>query len=397
MQSFVRMIMMVRGRRRGLQVGGPKGQQLPVRRAGAATSPAHTALAASSTCSSAHACTHPLPAPTLAVLHVQDVHWQGQAGRGGAGRWRPRRPAAAEPAVPQGPPRGRAPVHQRGARLARGRSRHAGVDHQRCAAGRERGGPPGRVRLPPLAGACSAGCWVHMEGAWLAALLLPLGVCGLGSVRSSCPPAAATLPLSSQAPQPRLSCSGACLHLHACRRCRTTAACGCTPSSRPPAPRPTLRVSGGRPAVGRRWRRLAHAWPLACAWPLVACVRLAESSHPRPTHPKQTHHPPHPPPPPPPPLPPAPQPPDEYFDKSATFARTSPLVVHMKKRAAKEGVNLLSGKNSTGAPGWLAPRSSWVGSHHPPRIGGLAPPALLLLQAPAALTAAAAPAAAWRR
>ncbi|EFN57413.1 hypothetical protein CHLNCDRAFT_142853 [Chlorella variabilis] len=38
---------------------------------------------------------------------------------------------------------------------------------------------------------------------------------------------------------------------------------------------------------------------------------------------------------------------DDFFDHTATFARTQPLNRYLKKRAAKEGVNLLSGKNST--------------------------------------------------
>jgi hypothetical protein len=44
----------------------------------------------------------------------------------------------------------------------------------------------------------------------------------------------------------------------------------------------------------------------------------------------------------------SPNPKDDFFDSTATFARTSPLNVWRKKRAAKAGVNLLSGKNSTG-------------------------------------------------
>lgn len=39
---------------------------------------------------------------------------------------------------------------------------------------------------------------------------------------------------------------------------------------------------------------------------------------------------------------------DEFFDRTATFARTHELNAYRKKRPAKEGVNLLSGKNSTG-------------------------------------------------
>jgi hypothetical protein len=39
---------------------------------------------------------------------------------------------------------------------------------------------------------------------------------------------------------------------------------------------------------------------------------------------------------------------DDFFDKTATFARTNQLNRYMKKRAAKGGINLLSGKNSTG-------------------------------------------------
>ena len=49
-------------------------------------------------------------------------------------------------------------------------------------------------------------------------------------------------------------------------------------------------------------------------------------------------------------LPPPPPPPaDEFYDRSATFVRSRPLNAYLKKRAAKDGVNLLSGKNSTGA------------------------------------------------
>ncbi|KAL4445724.1 hypothetical protein ABPG77_008923 [Micractinium sp. CCAP 211/92] len=43
----------------------------------------------------------------------------------------------------------------------------------------------------------------------------------------------------------------------------------------------------------------------------------------------------------------SPNPQDEFFDRSATFARTHQLNVYRKKRAAREGINLLSGKNST--------------------------------------------------
>ncbi|KAL4425896.1 hypothetical protein ABPG75_009912 [Micractinium tetrahymenae] len=43
----------------------------------------------------------------------------------------------------------------------------------------------------------------------------------------------------------------------------------------------------------------------------------------------------------------SPNPQDEFFDRTATFARTHQLNVYRKKRPAKEGVNLLSGKNST--------------------------------------------------
>jgi hypothetical protein len=46
---------------------------------------------------------------------------------------------------------------------------------------------------------------------------------------------------------------------------------------------------------------------------------------------------------------PVPVPADDFYDHTATFARTQPLNRYLKKRAAKEGVNLLSGKNSTGA------------------------------------------------
>lgn len=45
---------------------------------------------------------------------------------------------------------------------------------------------------------------------------------------------------------------------------------------------------------------------------------------------------------------PPPCPADEFFDRTASFARTSQLNAYLKKRAAKAGVNLLSGKNSTG-------------------------------------------------
>lgn len=55
---------------------------------------------------------------------------------------------------------------------------------------------------------------------------------------------------------------------------------------------------------------------------------------------------------------------DEFFDRTASFGRTSQLNVYLKKRPAKSGVNLLSGKNSTGA---CCPRgrpcSGW--QHHP--------------------------------
>jgi hypothetical protein len=43
----------------------------------------------------------------------------------------------------------------------------------------------------------------------------------------------------------------------------------------------------------------------------------------------------------------SPSPKDEFFDRTATFGRTSQLNVYLRKRAAKGGVNLLSGKNST--------------------------------------------------
>lgn len=43
----------------------------------------------------------------------------------------------------------------------------------------------------------------------------------------------------------------------------------------------------------------------------------------------------------------SPNPKDEFFDRTASFARTSQLNAYLKKRAAKAGVNLLSGKNST--------------------------------------------------
>lgn len=43
----------------------------------------------------------------------------------------------------------------------------------------------------------------------------------------------------------------------------------------------------------------------------------------------------------------SPNPKDDFFDKTATFARTNQLNRYMKKRAAKGGINLLSGKNST--------------------------------------------------
>ena len=39
---------------------------------------------------------------------------------------------------------------------------------------------------------------------------------------------------------------------------------------------------------------------------------------------------------------------DDFYDRAATFARTKPLNVYLRQRAAKDGVNLLSGKNSTG-------------------------------------------------
>ncbi|GAB4824016.1 hypothetical protein N2152v2_011062 [Parachlorella kessleri] len=43
----------------------------------------------------------------------------------------------------------------------------------------------------------------------------------------------------------------------------------------------------------------------------------------------------------------SPSPKDDFFDKGATFARSRELVAYLPKPKAKEGVNLLSGKNST--------------------------------------------------
>lgn len=50
---------------------------------------------------------------------------------------------------------------------------------------------------------------------------------------------------------------------------------------------------------------------------------------------------------------------DEFFDRSATFARTHQLNVYRKKRAAREGINLLSGKNSTGEAVPLGRHGRW--------------------------------------
>lgn len=101
---------------------------------------------------------------------------------------------------------------------------------------------------------------------------------------------------------------------------------------------------GGRCCRGAVWPAV---WPLPAGWLALLCAAEAGLA-PLP-------------PPPPHPLPPRsllssarlppvvpPRPTGEYWAAGDTFSRTKQLNAYLRKKAAKEGVNLLSGKNSTG-------------------------------------------------